>query len=72
LLFVDKLAYDHDRWHLFGFICTYLPQYRKIGKEATIKAIESGVNVEGNTNILKFYEEEEKKEKKKKKTKKKK
>lgn len=55
LLFIDKLAYEHTRWHLLGYICTFLPEHHREGKAAMQCALDSGVNTEGNKNILGFY-----------------
>lgn len=59
ILFVDAHAYKYVRWHVLGIVAYYNKEY-KIGKNACLKAIEAGLNVELDTNNLKFYIEKEK------------
>jgi glycosyltransferase involved in cell wall biosynthesis len=59
ILFVDKYSYDYTRWHVTG-IAAYYCGYYAAGKAACLKAIESGVNTELDTNNLKFYINKEK------------
>lgn len=54
ILFVDKRAYDYERWHLLGISAYYVGKFQE-GKQACLKAIEAGVNVELDTCNLKFY-----------------
>jgi glycosyltransferase involved in cell wall biosynthesis len=55
MLFVDKYVYDYVRWHLLGAIAFYCgPKYKKQGKEACLKAIES-MDRDIDKNNLKFY-----------------
>ena len=56
ILFVDKRAYDYERWHLLG-ICSYYLGFYEEGEKACRKAIAAGVAVELDTKNLKFYEE---------------
>jgi len=58
ILFVDKLAYSYTRWHLLGIVAWYAGFYTE-GKIACQKAIASGINVEIDTNNLKYYEDKE-------------
>jgi hypothetical protein len=61
ILFVDKRAYDYERWHLLGISAYYIGKFKE-GKQACLKAIEVGVNTELDRNNLKFYTEKEKEE----------
>lgn len=54
ILFVDKQIYDYTRWHLLGIISYYCGKYKE-GKNACLKAIEKGLNVDVDKNNLKFY-----------------
>lgn len=56
ILFVDKFAYTYKRWHLLGIVAFYVQQYQ-VGKDACLKAIEQGLNVELDKSNLGFYEE---------------
>lgn len=58
ILFVDKGAYDYDRWHLLGICCYYVGDC-KLGKEACLKAI-SEKNHERDKLNLKFYIDKDK------------
>ncbi len=59
ILFVDKYCYDYLRWHILGIISYYAKQF-EAGKQACLKAIAMGINVERDTENLKFYEEKKK------------
>lgn len=59
ILFVDKHAYDYERWHLLG-ITGWYSGFRKEGKIGCIKAIESGLNLKLDTDNFKYYENWEK------------
>jgi glycosyltransferase involved in cell wall biosynthesis len=62
ILFVDKLSYDYKRWHLLGIVAYYVGEYVK-GKNACLKAIENGKNinlsVERDILNLEFYQKKE-------------
>jgi len=64
ILFVDKRAYDYERWHILGLAAFYAGRL-DIGKKACIKAVEAGVNKELDESNLRFYIEREKEETKK-------
>jgi phosphopantetheinyl transferase (holo-ACP synthase) len=61
ILFVDTNSYDYLRWHNLGIIAYYVGKFKE-GKEACLKAIKTGINVELNKKNLKFYDEKEKEE----------
>jgi glycosyltransferase involved in cell wall biosynthesis len=54
ILFVDKGMYDYYRWHLMGIVAFYVQKYDE-GKEASLKALSTGINRVENEKILKFY-----------------
>lgn len=58
ILFIDKYSYDYTRWHLLGIVAFYCGQYTD-GKNACLKAIDVGLNVDLDKKNLKFYEEKE-------------
>ena len=54
ILFVDKYDYEYTRWHLLGIVAYYCGKYEE-GKNACLKAIETGLNTELDKSNLKFY-----------------
>ena len=58
ILFVDKQAYDYNRWHVLG-VAGWYSGFHKEGKIGCIKAIESA-NKEVDKNNLSYYEKSEK------------
>jgi glycosyltransferase involved in cell wall biosynthesis len=57
-LFVNKIAYDYNRWHLKGLTGFYA-NFLQEGKEACMKAIEQGYNVSlDRSNLDCFYKKE--------------
>jgi hypothetical protein len=58
ILFVDKGIYDYYRWHLMGIIAYYVGKFSE-GKEASLKALQTGLNKVENEKILKFYTDRE-------------
>jgi glycosyltransferase involved in cell wall biosynthesis len=58
LLFVDKIAYDYERWHLLGIAGWYVQEYDK-GKTGCLKALESGLGKSLDKHNLKFYTDRE-------------
>jgi glycosyltransferase involved in cell wall biosynthesis len=54
ILFVNKHDYDYTRWHILGIVAYYCGKYEE-GKNACLKAIEKGLNVELDKSNLKFY-----------------
>ncbi len=61
LLFVDKKAYDYERWHELGRIGFYARKFKE-GKMGCEKAIENS-NLDIDKHNLKFYDIHEEKEK---------
>lgn len=59
ILFVDKRSYDYTRWSLMGIIGYYANHFTE-GKIGCQKAIETGINVQLDSNNLKFYLDKEK------------
>ena len=58
ILFVDKQAYDYNRWHVLG-VAGWYSGFHKEGKIGCIKAIEAA-NKEVDKNNLSYYEKSEK------------
>jgi glycosyltransferase involved in cell wall biosynthesis len=58
ILFVDKRAYDYERWHILGIVAYYAGFYGD-GKIACQKAIEQNVNIELDKANLEFYMKKE-------------
>ena len=54
ILFVDKYSYDYTIWHIMGIVAYYCKKYED-GKNACIKAIEMGLNIELDKKNLTFY-----------------
>jgi len=54
-LFVNKKDYEYLRYHLMGIVCYYVDNKNLEGKEACLKAIESGHTKERDEANLKFY-----------------
>jgi glycosyltransferase involved in cell wall biosynthesis len=59
ILFVDKRAYDYQRWHQLGIVAYYAGMYAE-GKAACQKAVQEAVNKELDERNLKFYLDKEK------------
>ena len=59
ILFVDKRAYDYDRWHLMSIVAYYAGHHEE-GKKACLIAIENSNNKEVDRKNLIHYEEKEK------------
>jgi hypothetical protein len=57
LLFVSKELYDYQKWHLLGIVCYYMNKFEE-GKDACLKAINYGKNIEINQANLKRYNNE--------------
>lgn len=55
LLWINKKVYSHDRWQELGIVSFYVDEF-EIGKNACLKAIESGFHIELNTKNLYFYD----------------
>ena len=60
ILFVNKMAYDYERWHLLGIIGWYAGFYAD-GKIGCLKAIEAK-NAQIDKDNLQFYLDREKRE----------
>lgn len=54
ILFVDKRAYDYNRWHILGIVAYYCQKYEE-GKIACLKAIDQGIHLDLNKKNLQFY-----------------
>lgn len=54
ILFVDKHVYDYKRWHILGFVGSYVGKYIE-GKIGCEKAIACGFNKKIDLKILNFY-----------------
>jgi glycosyltransferase involved in cell wall biosynthesis len=61
ILFIDKDAYDYQRWHLLGIVAFYVNKFEE-GKNACLKAIESK-NQDLDKHNLNFYKEIESQQK---------
>jgi hypothetical protein len=61
ILFIDKLAYEYKRWHVYSVIAFYVGNFEE-GEKACNLAIENGTkhnisSVELDKSNLKFYSE---------------
>jgi glycosyltransferase involved in cell wall biosynthesis len=54
ILFVDQRSYEYIRWHILGIVGFFANQHT-VGKEACLKALATGINVEEDKLILKNY-----------------
>jgi glycosyltransferase involved in cell wall biosynthesis len=54
ILFVDKGTYDYYRWHIMGIVAFYVGKFEE-GKQASLKALETGIDKVENQKILQFY-----------------
>jgi hypothetical protein len=56
--FIDEKIYQHDRWQELSIASYYVKEF-EIGKNACLKAIKSGYDLELNKKNLSFYENDE-------------
>ncbi len=62
LLWVDRKAYNHDRWQELSISAYYVKKFEE-GRVACEKAIKSGFDINLNNNNLKWYLEQKNNEK---------
>ena len=55
ILYISKESYDYQVWHLLGLVCYHLGKFNE-GREACIKAINYGKDIEINKTNLKEYD----------------
>jgi len=60
VLFVDKRAYDYERWSLMGIVGWYSGHFAD-GKSACVRALQCLPNSHMDKNNLKFYEDRDEK-----------